>query len=364
MKIAWITYDFEEYSAHHVNAMASEHDVLLVMPKPDGLMPNYCLNPSIEHYSFEKPRLRQPFRQWKSIRQILERVERFQPDVVHFQQGHMWFNFALKSLRRYPLVITIHDPRHHAGDGASKKTPQWLIDYGFRKAHHVIVHGEALADQVHNLFGIPRSNIHVIPLIAIGGEIESSSELGEPGCVLFFGRIWDYKGLHYLIEAAPLVAKKIPHVKFVIAGEGDDFQKYRDLIGESPLFEVHNRWISDEERAEMFRRSSVVVLPYTEATQSAVVPVAYNFSRPVVGTRVGALAECIDDGTTGFLVPPRDPESLAVAIVQILENDSLRLKMGMAGKQKLNRECSPEVVAQSTLRVYSEAIAKPHFEVQ
>ncbi len=39
MKVAWITYDFEEYSAHHVNAMASEHDVLLVMPKPDGLMP-------------------------------------------------------------------------------------------------------------------------------------------------------------------------------------------------------------------------------------------------------------------------------------------------------------------------------------
>jgi glycosyltransferase involved in cell wall biosynthesis len=182
--------------------------------------------------------------------------------------------------------------------------------------------------------------------------------------VLFFGRIWDYKGLHYLIEAAPIVAKKIPHVKFVIAGEGDDFQKYRDLIGDSPLFEVHNRWISDEERAEMFRRSSVVVLPYTEATQSAVVPVAYNFSRPVVGTRVGALAECIDDGTTGFLVPPRDPESLAVAIVRILENDSLRLQMGMAGKQKLIRECSPEVVAQRTVQVYSDAIAKPHVEVQ
>ena len=359
MRIAWITYDFEEYSAHHVNAMACEHDVLLVMPKPEGLVPNYCLNPSIEHYAFEKPRLRQPLRQWKSIRQILDRVESFQPDVVHFQQGHMWFNFALKSLRRYPLVITIHDPRHHAGDGASKKTPQWLIDYGFRKAHHVIVHGETLVDQVHRLFDIPRTNIHVIPHISMGGEVEMQCDQSECGCVLFFGRIWDYKGLSYLIEAAPIVAKHIPQVKVVIAGEGDSFQKYQDMIRDSGLFEVHNRWISDDERARMFQRAAVVVLPYTEATQSGVVPVAYNFSRPVVGTRVGALAECIEDGRTGLLVPPRDPESLAMAIVRVLENETLRMEMGAAGKRKLLRECSPEVIAEKTLHVYSQAMAMP-----
>ena len=359
MRIAWITYDFEEYSAHHVNAMAGEHEVLLISPKPDGLIPKYYLESSVEHFAFDKPRLRQPIRQWMSIRTILERVRQFRPDVVHFQQGHMWFNFALKSLQRFPLVITIHDPRHHAGDGASKKTPQWLMDYGFRKAHHVIVHGEALAEQVHRLFQISKNRIHVIPIISMGGEAKERFESAQDGCVLFFGRIWDYKGLNYLIDAAPMVAKKIPHVKFVIAGEGDNFQKYRDRIGNSALFEVHNRWISDEERAAMFQRAALVVLPYTEATQSGVVPVAYNFSRPVVGTKVGALAECIEDGKTGLLVPPRDPESLARAIVQILENETLRLQMGDSGKQKLLRECSPEMVAERTLNVYAQAIANP-----
>lgn len=107
----------------------------------------------------------------------------------------------------------------------------------------------------------------------------------------------------------------------------------------------------------MFHRAALVVLPYTEATQSGVVPVAYNFARPVVGTKVGALAECIDDGKTGLLVPPRDPESLALAIVRILEDETLRTQMGEAGRQKLLRECSPEVVAEQTLHVYSQAIS-------
>ena len=349
------TYDFEEYSTRHVNAMASEHEVLLVMPEPEEGAPRYHVNPSIEHHSFEKPRLRQPLRQLKSNREILNRVHKFRPDVVHYQQGHMWFNGALKSLKKYPLVITIHDPRHHAGDSVSQKTPQWLMDYGFRQADHVIVHGDALVGQVHELFGIDRSNIHVIPHVSMGGDVVGNAIAEDPNQVLFFGRIWDYKGLDYLIRAEPHITEHVPHVKIVIGGEGDDFQRYRDMIGDSDRFAVHNRWISDEERAEMFQRAAVVVLPYTEATQSGVVPVAYNFGKPVVATRVGALAECVDHESTGLLVPPRDPKALANAIVRVLTSDDLRLRMGQAGRVKLSAECSPEVVARQTVDVYRDA---------
>lgn len=356
MRIAWITYDFEEYSARHVNAMAEDHDVLLVMPEPKEGAPRYHVDSRIDHYSFDKPRLRQPLRQLASNRKILRRVHNFEPDVVHFQQGHMWFNAALKSLKdAYPLVITIHDPRHHAGDSVSRKTPQWLMDYGFRKADHVIVHGETLRDQVHKLFGKSKSCIHVIPHVSMGGERHQNAFSENPNHVLFFGRIWDYKGLDCLIEAEPLISQHVPGVKIVIGGRGDDFQRYRDMIRDPDRFDIQNRWISDEERSEMFQRSAVVVLPYNEATQSGVVPIAYNFSKPVVATRVGALAECVDDEVTGLLVPPRDPKQLADAIVRILKDSELRTRMGAAGLEKLRRECSPEVVARQTLQVYSNA---------
>ncbi|MEZ6091538.1 MAG: glycosyltransferase family 4 protein [Pirellulaceae bacterium] len=313
------------------------------------------MDPRVRHYAFDKPRLRQPLRQLRSVQQIKHNIDAFAPDVVHFQQGHLWFNTALRSLMRYPLVVTIHDPRYHAGDKVSQKTPQWVMDYGFRCADHAIVHGEALALQVHQLFGIPNDNIHVIPHVAMGsvGDVVIDE---EPGNILFFGRIWDYKGLEYLIRAEPLIAKEVSEFKIVIGGEGEDFGKYRNMIGDSPRFEIHNRWIDDAERAEFFQRASIVVLPYKEATQSGVVPVAYTYSRPVVATRVGALAECVFHNETGLLVEPEDPQDLANAIIKLLKDAQLRKQMGAAGHRRMQNESSPAVVARQTVQAYQAAI--------
>ena len=83
---------------------------------------------------------------------LVRQIRAFQPDVIHFQQGHTWFNFALPLLKSIPLVITIHDPRHHVGDRASRITPQQIMDFGFRRADHVIVHGETLSARSSSTF--------------------------------------------------------------------------------------------------------------------------------------------------------------------------------------------------------------------
>lgn len=353
MKIAWITYDFEEYSVLHANALSKDHEVLLVMGIDDDVeLPP--ISSSVHQHLFQKPRLRQPFRQYRSISNILQRIKQFDPDVVHVQQGHFWFNLALRFLKT-PIVITIHDPRHHAGDAASSKTPQWLVDYGFRKADHVILHGEALSTQVQSIFGFHEDQVHVVPHVAMGKTI--GNEIPEdPNMVLFFGRIWDYKGLDNLIAAQPLITRECPEAKIVIAGEGEDFAKYEAMMVNRDRFDVHNSWISDDDRARFFQQSALVVLPYNEATQSGVVPVAYNYNRPVVATNVGALAECVIDESTGLLVPPRDPEKLAAAIVRLLQNKSERHAMGEAGKAYLDAQCSPAVVAKRTADVYRKAV--------
>ncbi|QDV55620.1 glycosyltransferase family 4 protein [Rosistilla oblonga] len=357
MRIAWISYGFEELCVQNVNALAEEHEVLLVMPHPQPGETQYAISDRVKHFGFDEPRLRQPLRQLSCVAAIRRQIDAFKPDVVHFQQGHMWFNTALRSLKRYPLVATIHDPRHHAGDMSSRKTPQWVMDYGFRKADHVIVHGEALAAQVQQLFGFASDRVHVVAHVAMGQVEGASAVPEEPHNVLFFGRIWDYKGLEYLIAAEPLIAAEVPDAKIVIAGRGDDFSRYQKLIGDSPRFEIHNRWISDQQRAEFFQRAAIVVLPYTEATQSGVVPVAQMYAKPVVATRVGALAECVLDRQTGLLVPPRDPQALATAIIQLLKDPAQRRALGDAGFDRLQAEASPAVVARQTVAVYEQAIA-------
>jgi glycosyltransferase involved in cell wall biosynthesis len=360
MKIAWISYGFLEYSSLHINAMNEHHDVLAVLPEPDRDDEQYSLRPSVEQFLFKKPRLRQPFQQRRSIQTIMEAVYDFKPDVVHFQQAHLWFNFSLHRIQKdFPLVLTIHDPRHHSGDLESKKTPQWVMDMGFRRADHVIVHGDKLAGTVSSLLNMERSRIHVIPHVAMGnmsdvGQLKNIET--DPNMILFFGRIWDYKGLKYLIEAEPIISREFPDVKIVIAGQGDDFEKYRSQMVNPDRFVVDNDWISDEDRAEYFSRAAMVVLPYTDATQSGVVPVAYNFRKPVVATNVGALPDCVTHGETGLLVPPKDPSALAEAILQMLRNPTLARKMGQAGHDWVSQEGSPESVAEKHIQAYKKSV--------
>jgi glycosyltransferase involved in cell wall biosynthesis len=285
-------------------------------------------------------------RQFALAASLIRQIREFQPDVIYFQQGHLWFNFALPFLRSVPLVITI----------ASRVTPQWIMDFGFRRADQVIVHGETLKRQVVEQLGMPPENIHVILRVALGIRNVPSTLEDDGKTVLFFGRIWEYKGLKYLIQAEQRIAEEVPDVRIVIAGKGEDFDPYRRMINGSMRFVVHNRYLSTAERDELFRRASVVVLPYIEATQSGVVPVAYSYGKPIVATNTGALAETVINGQTGRVVAPRDSAALADAIIELLNNPTRRQAMGAAGRQKLETEWSPQVVARQLVDVYRRAI--------
>jgi len=358
MRIAFITYDFGEYSIQHANGLLDSGEVLLVMPKELHQPHQELLSEQVELKTFSKPRLRQPIRQVRNLRWILNQIKTFQPDVIHFQLGHLWFNFALPFLRRhYPIVFTIHDPRQHMGDRGAKNTPQWVMDFGYRRADKVVVHGSQLRQVLIDELNISKDDIHVIPHIAIG-ERDLVPDKSEAIELLFFGRIWPYKGLDYLIRAEPLITRKFPNAKIVICGQGEDFDRYRGMMTNPDQFIVHNRWISDEERRNFFQRASIVVLPYVEATQSGVVPVAYAHSKPVIATRTGGLPDVVDHGKTGLLVEPKDEVGLAEAIIALLEDAELRKSMGDAGNQKLQNELSPSVVCKQTADVYRSAIRK------
>jgi glycosyltransferase involved in cell wall biosynthesis len=282
---------------------------------------------------------------------------------MHFQSAHLWFNLALPAFRRFPLVITIHDPQPHVGDSDSRKTPQWIIDLGYRQADRFIVHGRSLVDVVHSRLKVPRNRVHVVPHIAIGGPPagETVNDNEDDRMVLFFGRIWAYKGLEYLIRAEPLITQKVPDVRITIAGTGEDLDRYRRLIRHHDRFDIYNDRISDTARTTLFRQAAVVVLPYISATQSGVVPVAYSHGKPVVATRVGALEEYVDNEKTGLLVPPRDEKALAEAIISLLLDPIQRRQMGKNARKKVLTDLSAENVTKKTAEVYRLAIQDHRF---
>ncbi len=361
MRIAFLSFDFGEYcvrlASAIVQAASSDEDVELLLLLPESYIATNRqeLNPHVALYPFTKPRIRQPFRQLRLVRNLHREIRRFAPDLVHYQHRHPWFNLSLPLLNRYPLVITIHDPREHAGDNESRRMPQVISDFGYHRADRVIVHAEYLKQMTRDALDIPTEQIDVIPMIALGKE--SEDPVAEDGnLVLFFGRIWGYKGLEYLIRAEPLITEQVPEARIVIAGEGEDFARYRRMMRHPERFVVYNEYVSDETRDELFQRASVVVLPYVEATQSAVIPVAYTFAKPVVATTVGGLPELVDDGRSGYLVPPRDEHAIADAVVRLLKDRDLRHRMGHDGRRMLDAECAASVVAGRTLDVYRQAI--------
>lgn len=355
MKVAFISFDFGEYCIRLASALARDAEVLLIVPDAFISANSSLLSPAVQLRPFTKPRMRQPLRQAILTHQIHRWVGDFDPDVVHFQHRQLWFNLSLPLLRRYPLVVTIHDPREHQGDRASRMVPQVISDFGYHRADEVIVHAEHMKTFTKDALHIPEGRIHVVPHIALGKD-EGDSYEEEGHLVLFFGRIWGYKGLDVLIRAEPLITDEVPDARIVIAGQGEDFERYRRMMVHPESFVVHNTYVSDQVRAELFQRSSLVVLPYVEATQSGVIPVAYTFAKPVVATTVGGLPEQVDHGQTGYLVAPRDVEALADAVVRLLKDRELRHRLGRNGRRKLEAEWAPEVVARQTLGVYHQAV--------
>jgi glycosyltransferase involved in cell wall biosynthesis len=356
MKVAFLSFDFGEYCVRLASGLAREAEVLLLLPYQIAAPHLSKLDQAVSFQPFHRPRLRQPLRQMATIYRILKQIRSFDPEVIHLQKGHLWFNLALPLLRRYPLVLTIHDPRYHVGDRESQKEPQMIMDFGHHRADQIIVHGKQLKQVVVDELGLASQIVHVVPMIAPGDGQAQSQVQEDDHQILFFGRIWEYKGLEYLIRAEPLITAQVPDARIVIAGQGEDFARYRCLMAHPECFSVYNEYVSHEKRDELFRRASVVALPYIDASQSGIIPIAYTFGKPVVATTVGGLPDLVDHGQTGYLVPPRDERALADALVRLLRDKRLRQRLGANGKRKAETDLSPDAVARQTLAVYRRAI--------
>lgn len=131
--------------------------------------------------------------------------------------------------------------------------------------------------------------------------------------LLFFGRIDKYKGIGNLLKAyRGVLGKALP---LVIAGGGKFTEEERKLIDECDNLTIINRYIGDGEMKWLFHHMTAAVLPYIEATQSGIIPLAYLFGKPVIVSYVPGLTQFVMDGKTGIIC--RSEENLKNALIQI-----------------------------------------------
>ena len=281
------------------------------------------------------PRQRQLATGMVMMYRLAQQIRRARPDVVHIlAEGNLW-SLALQTLLRpIPIVTTVHDVEFHPGDHASQRVPRSLINLLISRSDAIVVHGESLRRLIATT--LPRYNGPIftfphIPLVQYKRTADALGYARRAGSrkVLFFGRIYDYKGLDYLLEAAPRIRSAVPDVEIVVAGSGD-ITKYEARLRTMDYVEVRNRFIPFEETARLFAEADLLVLPYIEASQSGVLMTAMAFGLPVVATDVGEMSATITETGCGLLVPPRDANALAQAVASVLGNSALKDKLSTA----------------------------------
>ena len=256
-------------------------------------------------------------------RKLIRKIKDIKPDYAIFLDDHPWYiYYSKKLLCKFGFVI--NDPRFHSGDISfpEKIFTRRFHKYMLRKSDKVIILSKAMKKYLLE-DGVPEKKI-VISRIGEYSFVKkniNSNIKQEKNTILFFGRIAGYKGVDVLIDAVKLASKKIKDIKCIIAGAGD-FSEYAAMIDEEHKknFEIHNRFIDDNEIGGFFQRASVVVLPYKDATQTGVIQIAYSFGKPVIATSVGGLPDMIKEGKTGYLINPDNVNQLTEKIEKLLKN--------------------------------------------
>lgn len=266
---------------------------------------------------------------------VAQRIKKEKPDLVLLQWLHPYFApcywFISKCIKKIPIMYICHNALPH------ERFPldRFLTRITLSKAKYIIAHSNTDANILKEI--VSKSIIAVNPHPAYNffkiknmsrDEGRSILKIDSSDYVLlFFGLIREYKGLKHLLNAVPIIKRKMPNVKVVIAGDfgsEDNKKEYDELITQLDISDnviVHAGHLPIPEVEKFFVACDIVVLPYESATQSGVIQASYGFQKPVIATRVGGLPDAVIDGKTGYLIEPKSPEAIAVAVEDYFDNN-------------------------------------------
>lgn len=367
MRIALLSLHFAEYATRLALALAENHDVLLILREDNaqrelspGLASRLAASPRLKTCRIQHRPLKDPRCLLNAIR-IYRNVSRFRPDIVHFQEFLADYAAlsAIALWRRFPGILTVHDHVTHTGADSRSSTRgnhyrHWLRN----KASRLIVHGERIRSEMLASEPHRQGTIDSVFHGVLGAESAPySMHDATPGTLLFFGRVEAYKGLGDLLTACETLHQRSIAFRLRIAGKGTDLDNHRARVVSAPWIELDETYIPVEAVPELFRRAALVVLPYTDATQSGVAALAFAFGRPVLATATGALPEVVIPGQTGELVPPRQPQYLADTLERLLTHPALLANLAAGAAKFAGDELNWHTIAGHTQRTYEQAIA-------
>jgi glycosyltransferase involved in cell wall biosynthesis len=261
------------------------------------------------------------------------RIARYRPDIILYSWWHPFFAPSFGTIAHLARLfggIPSCYLCHNAFPHESTAIDRMLLRYAFSAPRVFITHSRQDFEDVKAVRpgAIVRQNPHPTYEVFAADQAlppdAAKAKLGLQGkrVLLFFGFVRAYKGLDVLLESMEQLAPADGYHLLVVGEFYEDRVKYREQLAalrEREQITLVDRYVPNEEVPLYFSAADVVTVPYLSATQSGVIQIAYAFLKPVVATNVGGIPEVVDDGRTGYLVPPGDPHALAAAVQRCFE---------------------------------------------
>jgi glycosyltransferase involved in cell wall biosynthesis len=300
--------------------LAGRYPALTVMP--------------IDCYTGTQGRVAKTLRVWRFFT-MRRAVRRFGAVAIYSPMTHLWHNIVFRWFTPAGVlrVKTIHDLEPHPGSGGGRLQALAHL-WQFRDSERSVILSERFRPGLVER-GIAPDRIVVIPHPNFDyyGAPDTMPRFKYRARVLFFGGISQYKGLGVLLDAMDEVLRHHPGLKLVVAGRGDTAPYAAAFERLAGSLELHLGHVDDGAVAPLFQGVDYVVLPYIEASQSGVIPLAFSFGKAVVASAVGGIPEQVVDGRTGVLVPPGDVRTLARAMIELSSSPRRIAAIGRAAKK-------------------------------
>jgi glycosyltransferase involved in cell wall biosynthesis len=290
--------------------------------------------------------------------------------ILHDVQSLGYGLLLMKHFRR-PLVTTVHHPltidfqTSLEHDRNFKERYYTVVFYPvgmhrrvIRHCDRVLTSSQETAREIQRAFGVSPQKIRMV-YNGLDADFfrPGDGEPKRPNSLLFVGNTDDSKkGISYLLQALTLLPEKIT---LTIVDQGGPHKTYAPKLVQR-LGLASRVTFTGKVSAEVLRRfytsSEAVILP--SLYEGFGLPAAESMAcgTPVIATRAGALPEVVGEDGAGLLVPTRDPEAMARAILEVLRDQDRRQKMGVAGRERVERLFTWASAAERTLEVYKELL--------
>lgn len=294
-----------------------------------------------------------------AFRKVAEFLRQHEADVIHTHNTQPFIDGGLGGIwaRVDTHIHTDHARRYP--DKWRYIAAEWVLA---RSAHRVVGVSDHTSMQLVREGGIPPDKVVTVPNGIEDPLAESyvdyhskRSELDIPDDALIVGvgvRLAEQKGLSYLIEAMETVVARVRDARLVIAGYGPLRGQLEAQARRSGLDEYVRFLGKRRDMVEVMQTFDVYALPSIWEGLPLVVLEAMAVGCPVVASDVGGVSSAVEDGTTGRLVDPRQPEALAEALVELFLDENERRRCGENGRKRFLEKFSADTMARRYERLY------------